>query len=255
MCLIFISVKNHPKYKLIIAANRDEFYSRKTTPAAYWSDYPEVLGGRDLEAHGTWMAVTRDGKIGMVTNYRDLKNLNPAAPSRGHLVADYLTNGDDAAAYLKEVHLRADQYNGFNLVVGKLDDLYYYSNYQSKIRQLSDGLYGLSNHLLDTPWPKVVKGKEAIQSIVDQDDFSADDLFEAMRDEQTASDDQLPDTGLELGRERALSAMFIKTPNYGSRCSTVVTVDYEDEISFSERVYDLTTFSFKQQQFKWRRVE
>jgi len=251
MCLIFLSVDDHPDYKLIVAANRDEFYARKTSPASYWSDQPEILGGRDLEAGGTWMAITRQGKVGMVTNYRDLKNINPNAPSRGHLVSDYLLNGVDATVYLKEVHLGADRYNGFNLIVGKIDDLHYYSNYQSKIVKLKPGFYGLSNHLLDTPWPKVSRGKEKIQSVVAKDHFSPDELFEAMRDEQIAKDNQLPDTGLEIERERALSAMFIKTPNYGSRCSTVVLVDRKNNITFSERVYDLATFQFKDQHFTW----
>ncbi len=250
MCLIFLSINNQPKYKLIIAANRDEFYSRKTAPVDHWQDRPEIIGGRDLEAKGTWMAMSKSGKIGMVTNYRDLKNINPKAPTRGQLVSEFLMNGDQTEEYLKEVHLKADQYNGFNLLLGKLDQLYYYSNYQSKILKLQPGHYGLSNALLDTPWPKVKRGKEKFASVIEQE-VDVNNLFEMLRDESIAPDDQLPDTGLELERERALSAMFIKTPNYGSRCSTVVLVDQNNAVNYVERVYDLETFEFSQQAFQF----
>lgn len=251
MCLIFISIKDHPRYKLIVAANRDEFYKRKTAPASYWDDFPEVLGGRDLEAQGTWMAMTRSGKVAMVTNYRDLTNINPAAPSRGQLVSEYLFNGYNPDEYLKEIHEVAHQYNGFNLVIGNHEDLYYYSNYQSKIIRLESGFYGLSNHLLDTPWPKVKKGKAKMEPILKQERIDPIMLFEILRDEEIAPDHELPKTGLELERERALSAMFIKTPNYGSRCSTVILVDKENKIDFIERVYDLNNFDYTEQRFTW----
>ncbi|MEQ8302496.1 MAG: NRDE family protein [Cyclobacteriaceae bacterium] len=250
MCLIFISLSNHPHYKLIVAANRDEFYHRKTAPAQYWNDHSQILGGRDLEANGTWMAMTKSGKLGMVTNYRDLKNINPNAPTRGQLVSDFLTNGDHAEAYLKEVHHKAPQYNGFNLVVGELDNLYYYSNYQSKIVRLEPGFFGLSNHLLDTPWPKVENGKKKMLPVISADTVSPNDLFEILLDEEIAPDNQLPSTGLDIERERALSAMFIKTPNYGSRCSTVILVDRNNKITFQERVYNLETFDFEENKFE-----
>lgn len=251
MCLIFISINNHPKYKLVIAANRDEFYARKTAAVSYWEDHPEVVGGRDLEANGTWMAMTRSGRIGMVTNYRDPKNINPNAPTRGHLVSDYLLNGNDSEEYLKALHLNASKYNGFSLVIGKIDDLMYYSNYQSKIIKLAPGFYGLSNHLLDTPWPKVKKGKKRFQTILAKEAIDSADIFELLRDEGTASDNELPNTGLDLERERALSAVFIKTPNYGSRCSTVVLVDKKNKVTYSERVYDLKNFDFEQKDFQF----
>lgn len=252
MCLIFLSINDHPKYKLIIAANRDEFYARKTAAADYWTDHPEIVGGRDLEAMGTWMAMTKSGKIGMVTNYRDLKNLNPNAPTRGLLVSDFLTNDYQSEEYLKELHLKADQYNGFNLLVGDMNELYYYSNYQSKILKLEAGTYGLSNALLDTPWPKVKKGKEKFALAIGEDVIEVDRLFQMLQDEGIALDNELPDTGLDLERERALSAMFIKTPNYGSRCSTVVLVDRNNQISYSERVYNLKTFEFSRRDYTFK---
>ena len=185
----------------------------------------------------------------MVTNYRDLKNINPDAPTRGLLVSDFLVNGYHPEDYLKDLHLKADRYNGFNLLIGTIDQLYYYSNYQSKIVQLKRGTYGLSNALLDTPWPKVQRGKQKFASVVNQDVIEVESLFEILRDETIAPDDQLPNTGLDMERERALSAMFIKTPNYGSRCSTVVLVDKDNHVSYVERVFNLETFDYQQQEF------
>ncbi len=252
MCLIFISINDHPKYKLIVAANRDEFYARNTAAVSVWLDHPDVIGGRDLEAQGTWMAMTKGGKIGMVTNYRDLKNLKLNAPTRGLLVTDFLFNGYKAEPYLKDVDLKASQYNGFSLLVGSIDELYYYSNYQSRIIKLTQGFYGLSNHLLDTPWPKVKRGKEKMASVLTSHDFGSSALFEVLRDEKIAPDNQLPNTGLDIERERAVSAMFIKSPNYGSRCSTVVLVDKENNVSYSERVYNPETFDHTEKEFKWK---
>src|SRR5688572_11425620 len=139
MCLIFISLNNHPTYKLIVAANRDEFYNRKTAPADFWEDYPSILGGRDLEAGGTWLGIARSGKISMVTNYRDPKNINPNAPSRGQLVSDYLLNDDTPARYLERLLPKAKQYNGFNLITGTQNELWYFSNYGNGIQHLNAG--------------------------------------------------------------------------------------------------------------------
>ncbi|MCB0488548.1 MAG: NRDE family protein [Cyclobacteriaceae bacterium] len=251
MCLIFLSVNYHPKYKLIVAANRDEFYKRKTAAAHYWEDHPDILGGRDLEAQGTWMAMTKEGRIGMVTNYRDLSNINPTAPSRGKLVSDFLLSEASADEYLKDIHESASEYNGFNLILGTPEGLSYYSNYQSKIIKLDAGFYGLSNHLLNTPWPKVERGKSMMSPILQQDQVEPDLLFEVLRDEKIAMDSELPKTGLELERERALSAMFIKTPNYGSRCSTVIMIDKKNNVNYIERVYDLDTFEYDTRSYTW----
>ncbi len=252
MCLIFLSINNHPKYKVIVAANRDEFYGRKTTPANFWANYPDVVAGRDMEAGGTWMGATKTGKLSMVTNFRDTANIDPKAPSRGHLVSDFLGNGQEAQEYLKEVSLKAGQYNGFNLVLGRGDELFYFSNYQNKIVRLGSGLYGLSNHLLDTAWPKVKRGKSKIQPLLEQENIEPEMLFQVLRDEATAPDHELPKTGLELERERALSAMFIKTPDYGSRCSTLILQDREGNMEFIERVFNLQDFSFTEKKYQWK---
>lgn len=251
MCLIFLSLDHHPTYKLIIAANRDEFYNRKTAAAEYWDDYPEIVGGRDMEAHGTWMAMTRSGKISLLTNYRDPKNINPQAPSRGRLVSDYLERKIPAELYLSEVEKNGKDYNGFNLLTGTVDELYYFSNYKTGIEKLSPGVYGLSNHVMDTPWPKVQRGKKRFQKILQKAKIQSIELFEFLYDDKRAADDQLPDTGIGLERERALSSMFIKSPGYGSRCSTVVLVDKQNNALFSERVYNLTTFEFSEKTFEF----
>jgi len=251
MCLIFISIKQHPTYKLILAANRDEFYGRKTANAHFWEDHPHIVGGRDLEANGTWLAMTKSGKLSMLTNYRDVANLKTVAPSRGQLVSDYLIHPIAPDQYLKDLEPTGHQYNGFNLLIGSIDELWYYSNYQQGITPLNPGFYGLSNHLLNSPWPKVTRGKEKLAPILRQSIIHPDQLFESMQDEQRAADTELPQTGLPLDREQALSSMFIKTENYGSRCSTVILVDNENNVHFAERVYNPETFQFTTQSFQF----
>jgi uncharacterized protein with NRDE domain len=251
MCLIFISVNRHPNYKLIVAANRDEFYSRKTAPAAFWKDQPSILGGRDLEAHGTWMAMTKTGRIGMVTNYRDPHNINPNAPTRGQLVSDYLAGEMDPHLYLRQVEQVGKTYNGFNLIAGSGSDLYYYSNYSGSPEKIEEGIHGLSNHFLDTPWPKVVRGKEKWKTLLAQPMLKPAELFGFLMDQQRAPDEKLPETGIGLERERALSSMFIKTTGYGTRCSTVILIDHQNKAEFSERVYDLATFQYEDRTFSF----
>src|SRR5258707_194730 len=255
MCLIFLSIHQHPNYKLIVAANRDEFYARKTSAAAFWKNHPAILGGCDLEAVkpdgtcGTWMAINKNGRIAMITNYRDLKNLKTAAPSRGHLVTDFLLSNETPENYLHDIEPRANEYNGFNLIVGSAAGLFYLSNYKKGINKIEDGFHGLSNALLDTPWPKVKNGKELMKPLFSQEKIDANKILNALYDGHQAPDYQLPDTGVGLERERMLSSMFIKSPNYGSRCSTVVAIDRNNRAEFTERVYDLKTFEFTQQTF------
>jgi uncharacterized protein with NRDE domain len=249
MCLIFISINQHPDFKLVVAANRDEFYNRKTAPAQFWPDEPAILGGRDLEAGGTWLGVNKQGKVSMITNYRDPKNINPKAPSRGKLVSDFLLNQTAGRDYLLNLS-HPETYNGFNLITGTADALYYYSNYREGITEMKSGLFGLSNHLLDSPWPKVTKGKTLMTDILSKP-FTSKDLFELLYNENVASDELLPDTGVGIERERALSSMFIKSPGYGTRCSTVIVVDQNNNFTFSERVYDLSTFQYTEGTFSF----
>jgi uncharacterized protein with NRDE domain len=252
MCLILFAINAHPTYKLVLAGNRDEFYNRKTASANFWTDHEHVLGGRDLEAGGTWLAMSRAGKIGMVTNFRDPQNIDPKAPSRGHLVSDFLIRDESPEEYIRNISANGKKYNGFNLLVGNLSSLWYCSNYKNGYEKLSAGFYGLSNHLLDTPWPKVLRGKEKMGQVLTNKFIDPDALFEILYDDQLAIDTLLPSTGLPLDRERALSSMFIKTEGYGSRCSTVVLVDKNDEVLFAERVYDFKTFQYTTQNFKFK---
>lgn len=254
MCLILFALNHHPQYALIVAANRDEFYERKTSPAEFWNDHPDILGGRDRQAMGTWMAITRSGKISLITNFRDPKKLDPKAPSRGRLVSGYLELAVHPEQYLKSLEPHANQYNGFNLLVGNHQELWYFSNYQDRIQKIENGFYGLSNHLLETPWPKVIRGKEKLAAILKQDSIDPETLLDALYDNQSAPDAQLPDTGIGLDRERALSSMFIKTPNYGTRCTTVVLIDRQQRVSFSERTYDLKTFDYSTKVFQFNIV-
>jgi len=257
MCLIFLSLNQHPNYKLIVAANRDEFYARQTSPAEFWKEHPQIVGGRDLEARkpdgtcGTWMAMNKNGRIAMVTNYRDLKNLKSVAPSRGYLVTDFLLSDESPEKYLKPIEKNKNDYNGFNLIVGNAEELFYLSNYKDGIVRIENGFHGLSNHLLDTPWPKVKEGKEKMKPLFDENKIDSKKILNALYDEHQAPDNQLPDTGVGLERERMLSSMFIKSPNYGSRCSTVVTVDRNGKVEFTERVYDLKTFEFTEKSFSF----
>lgn len=244
MCLILISKDVHPEYKLIVAANRDEFYNRRTKKAHFWSDNQEILAGMDLEAGGTWLGVNKFGKIAMLTNYRDISNIKNNAPSRGALVADYLKNDKSAREYLNSINGKAKIFNGFNLIAGNIDSLYYLSNYSDSLIKLGRGNHGLSNHLLNTPWYKVEKGKEKLDKLVSGKDINKEDLFSLLYDDIKAPVDSLPKTGLPRDKEHDISSMFIKTTDYGSRCSTLVMVDRQNNLHFVERTYNTSSFSY-----------
>lgn len=235
MCLIAFAYKSHPKYKLILTANRDEFYARPTAPADWWEDYPLILGGRDLEAKGTWMAVSKEGRFAAVTNYRDIKNIKEEARSRGDLPTNFLLDESSAQQYASEVLERGDEYNGFNLLVMD-EDMVHVSNYGDKINVLQPGIYGLSNALLDTPWTKVKRAKADFKSVIESD-FQIEDLIGVMINTDLAPDHELPETGLEYDLEKAISAMCIITPDYGTCCTTVITIDYEGQVEFIENSY------------------
>ena len=246
MCLILFSYKNHPRYKLIVAANRDEFYERPTAIANFWEDHPDIVAGRDLEAKGTWMGMNKKtGAIAMLTNYRDLANNKPNAPSRGDLVSDFLIEDNTAEEYYQQRAAMLPQYNGFNLLIGQADNLHYTSNqFKSGLKKIPKGTYGLSNHLLNTEWPKTKKGKLKLEAITKERHFEVEHLFEALYDDELAKDNELPDTGVGLEKERWLSPQFIKSPKYGTRCSTIILVDNNNKSLYAERTYNPTTFEY-----------
>lgn len=223
MCLILVAYRCHPGYRLLVAANRDEFYDRPATPLAFWDDAPQVMAGRDLKAGGTWLGITRTGRFAALTNYRDPTRQAPNAPSRGRLVGDYLQSDEPARAYLDRLIQDADAYNGFNLLLGDAEGLFYYANYAGPARALEPGLYGLSNHFLDTPWPKVERSRAALRQLLNRHtDLAPDELLQLLEDRTSAPDAELPHTGVSLEWERWLSPIFITAPGYGTRASTVL---------------------------------
>lgn len=238
MCLLVFQYDDHPRYSLVFAGNRDEFYERPTAPADFWEEAPHVLAGRDLKAGGTWMGVTRRGHWGVVTNIRDREPHRAEARSRGALVADYLLEEPAPRAYLEDVAEEAEQYNGFNLLVGTRDDLYYLSNRDANVQSIDPGVHGLSNDHLDTPWPKVRRAKEELRKKVEARDVSTEALLDLLDDRRPASDDQLPDTGLGTERERMLSPIFIEGEEYGTRASTVLLIERSGTVTFAERTVE-----------------
>ena len=238
MCLILLAYRAHPDYELLVAANRDEFHDRPTAPLAFWEDSPHVLAGRDLKEGGTWMGITRAGRFAALTNYRDPRSVQPNAPSRGHLVSDYLQGDEPAHGYLDRLAPRAAVYNGFNLLLGDETGLYYYSNRVLGIQALPPGVYGLSNHLLDTPWPKLQRGQSALRRALDHgSELTPDALLRLLVDRTPAPDAELPDTGVPLEWERWLSPIFIEAPGYGTRSSTVLMADGGDRIRMIEMTW------------------
>ncbi|HEX5725956.1 MAG TPA: NRDE family protein [Longimicrobiaceae bacterium] len=236
MCLILLAHDAHPDYRLVVAANRDEFYGRPAAPAAWWPDAPEVLAGRDLREGGTWLGITRGGRFAAVTNFRDAAPPRPGAPSRGWLVGDFLRGPASPDEYLATLAGRAGEYNGFGLLAGDAGSLHYLSNRGAGPAELAPGVYGLSNHLLDTPWPKVERGKAGLREVLAGPAGEVEArLLELLADRAEADGALLPDTGVGVERERALSALFIATPRYGTRASTVLTVGRDGRVRMVER--------------------
>jgi uncharacterized protein with NRDE domain len=251
MCSIFFAYDAHPKYQLIPAANRDEFYERPTAAAQFWTDAPEILAGRDSVYRGTWLGVTRNGRFSAVTNYRD-----PLAPtgnlSRGNLVGDFLRFAETPAGYLQKVRQNAGNYSGFNLLAGEFDsEIGYFSNRGDGVKILESGIYGLSNHLLDTPWRKVARGKKALADLIEKENFTVQSLFEILVDATKAGDEDLPDTGIGLELERVLSSIFIETPVYGTRCSTVLLIETSGKVSFAERTFKQARGHWEENSFEF----
>jgi len=234
MCLNIFSYKSHPDYKLIIAANRDEFYSRNTEAAHFWEEHPDLLAGRDLVGKGTWLGITKTGRFAFITNYRDPKAFRNDALSRGVLVSGFLTGTFSPAEYIEKVKNPKD-YNSFNLVVGNLDEAVYFSNAGAELQKLGSGFYGLSNAFLNTPWKKLERSKKLVEAAINKKNFTAEDVFAALRDEQKTEDSELPATGVPYEIEKLVSSTFIKSETYGTVCSTVVLVNNDNRVQFFER--------------------
>jgi uncharacterized protein with NRDE domain len=237
MCLILFSWRTDPCYQLIVAANRDEYFGRPAATAGFWDNHPGVLAGRDLEAGGTWLGITLNGRFAALTNYRNPADKSPGAPSRGALVSDFLTGRFTPHDYLEKVAIRAQEYNGFSLLAGDASSLYFLSNRGSGIQRVEPGVHGLSNHLLDTSWPKVEKGKARFTALLGRP-FDAEAALHLLDDTQQASNELLPSTGVSLEMEERLSAIRIPAAGgYGTRCSTVLCLGGDGKMEFHERSY------------------
>ncbi|MCF8151719.1 MAG: NRDE family protein [Burkholderiaceae bacterium] len=236
MCLILVAWRVHPGYPLVVAANRDEFFARPTAPASFWAEAPRVLAGRDLEAGGTWMGIGRNRRFAALTNFRDPAQNRKDAPSRGGLVANFLTGDERPQDYLRRIETSATECNGYNLLVSDGESLWWSSNMGGAARQLEPGVYGVSNHLLDTPWPKVGAGKTALARALES--LPADQaLFELLHDDGVHPDEHLPQTGIPLDWERLLSSAFVKSPDYGTRSSTVLCIGNDGWTGFDEQTW------------------
>ncbi len=239
MCLILFSWKETPGHDLVLLANRDEFLARPTAEADFWVDHPDILGGRDLEAGGSWLAVGTNRRMAAVTNVREPGRTVPDPVSRGHLVTSFLTSTESARHVAQAVRDRGDRYNGFNLLLYDGVDLVFVSNRSTMdLRVLPPGLYGLSNADLDTPWPKVESGKQDLEQVLSGNPgWTVTDLMPILLDTTIAPDADLPQTGVPLDWERILSARYIRAPGYGTRSSTVVLVTSDGGVTFRERTH------------------
>jgi uncharacterized protein with NRDE domain len=247
MCLVLIAWRADPESPLLLAANRDEFHARPALRADWWPDHPQILAGRDLDAGGTWLGLTRTGRFAALTNYRDPQRLRTAAPSaaapsvaalsRGSLAASLLESDASVAEsliYLREV---AANYNGFNVIFSDGERLAIYESTRGRGRELGPGIYGLSNHLLDTPWPKVQNAKSRLQAaLLDTTDPAP--LLALLRDDRPAPDEDLPRTGVSREWERLLSSAFVRAQDYGTRCSTIIRIDARARAYFDEWSWD-----------------
>jgi len=240
MCLILFSLRTHPRYKLVLAANRDEYFERPSLPADYWKSDLSVLGGLDGISGGTWLGITRTGRFAAITNYR-----NPLAQlmhpvSRGIITSQFLQSRSDTKDFLSKLSPEKDRYNGFNLLISDdaFDSLHYYSNVSNNQTIVSEGVHGLSNALLDTSWPKVDHGISTLSQVIKNPGFKLEDLIILLSDQKNASAESLPKTGISLELERKLSPVFISMKGYGTRCSTAIRLDYNNNLEFLEVSYD-----------------
>ena len=234
MCLIVIGWRARADLPLVVAANRDEWRDRPAASAHWWDDHPEILAGRDLQAGGTWIGVTRAGRFAAVTNFRDPSDRRSTARSRGELATQFLLSAAAPADFLAGVAARAREYNGFNLIVGDGASLWYLGSREGAGREIAPGVHGLSNHVLDEPWPKVMRGRERMERASAEAD-PTEALFDLLGDRGPVPDEALPDTGVGLAWERRLAAALITGEDYGTRASTVITFSAAGEARFEER--------------------
>ncbi|WP_439102699.1 NRDE family protein [Congregibacter sp.] len=243
MCLIVFAWRQHPSASLLLAANRDEFYERPTKAAAYWSDAPQVLAGRDLQAGGTWLGVSHSGRFAAITNIRDpAAEDGQALRSRGELTTDFLTDTQGPGDYLADVARRRGEYQGFNLLVGDQEGLWYLhgnSDERSEPQALAPGIYGLSNAALDVPWPKVQRARHRLRDAMTNTQLPDHEALRAcLNDRSLADPESLEKQNLFGTMARQLSAQFIVTPRYGTRCCTTLRQHADGALEFQEQRFD-----------------
>lgn len=234
MCVLFLAWKSHPRYRLVLAGNRDEFRSRPTAALAAWSGRPDVIGGRDLKAGGSWLAASRGGRFAAATNFRQVPLAN-APRSRGTLVSSFVTGEASPASCVHQLDEQSDGYGGTNLFVGDADSLWLWSNRGQVTRMLAPGLYGLSNGMLDDDWPKMRRGREALARIVATPQIDEEAVFTLLSDRTPGDDHELPDTGVGREMERTLSSIFIAGDSYGTRSSTLLLIGHDGRVRMRER--------------------
>lgn len=242
MCLVVVAWKSHPRYRLVVAANRDEFHERPAAPLGWWNDDARVLAGRDLRAGGAWLGVSRSGRFGTVTNFRELERAPaPDALSRGRLVPDFLASDVATQDFVAFRSGAADRYAGFNLLLASPHSLHYFSNRVAEpARALAPGIYGLSNHWLDSPWPKLVRTRGRFADVIESGEPDSAALFDLLADRDPVPGDEVPSNGLDADLARALSAPFVLHERYGTRCSSVVLVGHDGRTTVIERRFDAT---------------
>lgn len=247
MCILVLAWNAHPRYRLIVAANRDEYHERPAAPLAKWGAPSGILAGRDLRANGTWLGLDSQRRFGIVTNFRDLQPPQPNAASRGALIPAYLTQPDGAQAFLSKLAGEAENYSGFNLLLTDAEALWYASNRAENFAcPLPSGVHGLSNQFLDTPWPKLVRVRRRFEewlgkstSVKTAPSSLAPKLFAILNDRgPSPSDASVPSTGLAPELARALSAPFVLHPTFGTRCSTVLLLEPSGAVFLTERRFD-----------------
>ncbi|QIM49572.1 NRDE family protein [Pusillimonas sp. DMV24BSW_D] len=256
MCIAYLALNAHPDWPLFIAANRDELHARPTLTAAPWMSHPDVIAGKDEVAGGTWLGISRTGRFALLTNFRDLRLQGPEQPvSRGELVKNFLTGNQHADTYARAVAQQGHRYQGFNLIVGQAAQAVYVGNQTANphdVQPLGSGRYVLSNHLLDTDWPKTERLRELLGHFpIEHLERSINRVFELLKDTTPAPDHLLPDTGLDLERERLLSSPFIISPNYGTRCSSVIAVHRNGRAIFSELTYNPQGLETERHDWHW----
>ena len=237
MCLILFAYKTNPEWPLIVASNRDEAYSRPTQEAHFWADAPKVLAGRDLEMGGTWMGMDLEGRFAALTNFREGFPQPNAPKSRGELVQRYLMGHTKPEPYLDAIKAERHLYAGYSCLMGDVHQLYFHSNRCDEIFAIEPGVHGLSNAFLDTPWPKVTSGQAQLTQLLSNPlELDREALFKMLQDTKTFQDAMLPQTGIPMDRERALSAKFIAMDErYGTRSSTVIMVHRSGQVQYAER--------------------